>query len=46
MKTLLPEGFTRRLADLAVQKYQQFSSRYPEIDPNDLNDKLLGAEWP
>ncbi len=94
--SMLPEGFTKRLADLAVQKYQQFlrfcscagmeasknlsmfvpnffdedktdktfpkrslwqcirldrsdsiwqrfSKKFPSMDPNDLNDKLLGA---
>lgn len=42
--SLLPEGFTKRLADLAVQKYQQFSKKFPDIDPNDLNDKFFGFQ--
>eukprot|EP00435_Cladocopium_sp_Y103_P000513 s5499_g1.t1 len=42
--SLLPEGFTKRLADLAVQKYQQFSQKFPDIDPNDLNDKFFGFQ--
>jgi len=42
--SMLPEGFTKRLADLAVQKYQQFSKKFPSMDPNDLNDKFFGFQ--
>ncbi|CAK9011070.1 unnamed protein product [Durusdinium trenchii] len=41
---LLPEGFTKRLSDLAIQKYQQFSKKFPKIDPNDLNDKFFSFQ--
>mmetsp|Transcript_61300 Transcript_61300/g.143463 ORF Transcript_61300/g.143463 Transcript_61300/m.143463 type:complete len:507 (-) Transcript_61300:65-1585(-) len=42
--SLLGEGFTKRLADLAVSKYEQFGKKYPGIDPNDLNDKFFGFQ--
>ncbi|CAE7547359.1 unnamed protein product [Symbiodinium natans] len=44
VRSWLPEGFTTRLADLAVRKYEQFGKQYPGIDPNDLNDKFFGFQ--
>ncbi|CAJ1434109.1 unnamed protein product [Effrenium voratum] len=42
--SMLPEGFADRLAGLAEAKYQQFSKKFPDIDPNDLNDKFFGFQ--
>ncbi|CAE7941345.1 unnamed protein product [Symbiodinium necroappetens] len=44
VRSRLPEGFTTRLADLAVRKYEQFGKKYTDIDPNDLNDKFFSFQ--
>jgi len=40
----LPPGFEQRLSDLCVRKYGEFATRFPGIDPNDLNDKFFSYQ--
>jgi len=40
----MPDGFVERLSALCISKYEEFSTKFLDMDPNDLNDKFFSHQ--